>query len=102
MMIGKFTQNGDGYTGNIHTVSLSLADVTISPMTVKQGNGPDFVVIGETDGAEFEIGAAWKTTFTWLRRRSILQPTTRTTRLDSLILQHQNHPSKRVVFERMR
>jgi uncharacterized protein (DUF736 family) len=62
MMIGKFKQNGDGYTGSIHTVSWSLAYVTISPMTVKQGNGPDFVVIGETDGAEFEIGAAWKKT----------------------------------------
>ena len=61
-MIGKFTQNDDGYTGNIHHMGLSLPVVTFSPMPVKQGNGPDFVVIGQTVGAEFEIGAAWKKT----------------------------------------
>src|SRR5271170_6463726 len=62
MMIGKFTQNGDGYTGSIHHMGLSLPAVTFSPMPIKQGNGPDFVVIGATIGAEFEIGAAWKKT----------------------------------------
>ena len=34
-------------------------------MAVKRGDGPDFVVINETqdgDGDEFEIGAAWKKT----------------------------------------
>jgi uncharacterized protein (DUF736 family) len=62
MMIGKFTQNADAYTGSINAMGLSLPAVTFSPMPVKQGNGPDFVVIGATIGAEFEIGAAWKKT----------------------------------------
>jgi uncharacterized protein (DUF736 family) len=62
MMIGKFEQNGDGYTGIINALGLGVEAVTFSPVPVKQGHGPDFVVIGATNGAEFEIGAAWKKT----------------------------------------
>jgi uncharacterized protein (DUF736 family) len=62
MMIGKFTANGDGYKGSINALGVSLAAVTFSPMPVRQGHGPDFVVIGAISGAEFEIGAAWKKT----------------------------------------
>ena len=62
MMIGKFTPKDGGYKGSINALGLSLAAVTFSPMPVKQGHGPDFVVIGATAGAEFEIGAAWKKT----------------------------------------
>jgi uncharacterized protein (DUF736 family) len=58
----SFTQYGEGYTGSINTFGLSFAAVTFSPMPVKQGSGPDFVVIGTIIGAEFEIGAAWAKT----------------------------------------
>ena len=47
MNIGNFTQNGDGYTGHLRSVGLTLAEVTISPVTAKQGNGPDFAVLGK-------------------------------------------------------
>jgi len=62
MMIGKFTDNNGAYKGSVNALGLSLAAVTFSPMPVKQGSGPDFVVIGATSGAEFEVGAAWKKT----------------------------------------
>jgi len=59
MMIGKFTQEGEGYDGRLHTMGCSLSVVRFSPVPAKQGNGPDFVVIGWTEDAEFELGAAW-------------------------------------------
>ena len=61
MMIGKFTQAGDGYQGDIIGLGLKVASITFSPVPAKQGSGPDFVVLGndEIDG-EYEIGAAWK------------------------------------------
>jgi uncharacterized protein (DUF736 family) len=62
MMIGKFTQDGEGYTGSINTAGLSIAYVTFSPMPVKQGSGPDFVVLADGEGEQFELGAAWAKT----------------------------------------
>lgn len=64
MIIGKFTQDGEGYTGSINTAGLSIVEVTFSPMPVKHGSGPDFVVIGSHGDVEpdFEVGAAWAKT----------------------------------------
>jgi len=64
MNIGNFTQNGDGYTGHLRSVGLTLAEVTISPVTAKQGNGPDFAVLGKyaLRHDAFELGAAWART----------------------------------------
>lgn len=62
MKIGKFTQDGDGYTGSINTAGLSIAYVTFSPMPIKQGSGPDFVVLADGEGEQFELGAAWAKT----------------------------------------
>lgn len=46
MIIGKFTQQEQGYIGWIDTAGLRVADVTFSPMPLKQGSGPDFIVLG--------------------------------------------------------
>jgi uncharacterized protein (DUF736 family) len=63
MKIGNFTQQGEGYIGSIRTAGLAVADVVFSPMPVKQGSGPDFVVLGAgDDGEQFELGAAWAKT----------------------------------------
>jgi uncharacterized protein (DUF736 family) len=62
MIIGKFTQQEDGFIGWINTAGLGLADVRFSPMPVKQGNGPDFIVLGTGDTGDFELGAAWAKT----------------------------------------
>jgi uncharacterized protein (DUF736 family) len=61
MMIGKFSQDADGYVDEITGFGLKVASVTFSPVPAQQGSGPDFVVLGndETDG-EYEIGAAWQ------------------------------------------
>jgi uncharacterized protein (DUF736 family) len=62
MKIGSFTEQGAGYAGSISTAGLSVVDVTFSPIPVKQGSGPDFVVLGMAGGDEFELGAAWAKT----------------------------------------
>jgi len=64
MLIGKFTQEGDGYKGRIYGPHWRGVFVVFSPVPAKQGNGPDFVVIGEIegDGDDYEVGAAWKKT----------------------------------------
>jgi uncharacterized protein (DUF736 family) len=63
MMIGTFTQEGEGYTGQITSFALHVSGMTFSPVPVKQGNGPDFIVTGHTaEGKTFEIGAAWTKT----------------------------------------
>ena len=62
MKIGTFTHEGDGYTGSIATAGLNIAEVSFSPMPIKQGSGPDFVVLGATGGEQFELGAAWAKT----------------------------------------
>ena len=61
MMIGKFTQQGEGYTGWINCFRICLETVTFSPMPLKQGSGPDFVILAR-DLEEYEFGAAWKKT----------------------------------------
>jgi uncharacterized protein (DUF736 family) len=61
MKIGTFTQHGEGYTGWINTAGLDLTDVTFSAVPVKQGSGPDFVIIAG-EGEQFELGAAWAKT----------------------------------------
>jgi uncharacterized protein (DUF736 family) len=62
MKIGSFIQNGDDYTGSISTAGLGIEEVTFSPVPIKQGSGPDFVVLGTYDGEDFELGAAWAKT----------------------------------------
>jgi uncharacterized protein (DUF736 family) len=63
MMIGRFTQDGENYTGNILSLGLQVSVVVISQVPAKQGNGPDFVVLGEIEGRiendAFGIGAGW-------------------------------------------
>ena len=59
MMIGKFAEKKDGsYTGQVSSFALKVAGMTFRPMPVKQGSGPDFVVLGSDAGHEYEIGAA--------------------------------------------
>jgi uncharacterized protein (DUF736 family) len=64
MIIGKFTQQDDCYTGDIHGIGFGCWDVKFSPVPAKIGNGPDFVVITAPREAssEFELGAAWAKT----------------------------------------
>jgi uncharacterized protein (DUF736 family) len=65
MVIGKFTQQGDVYTGRLYSIGFACEYVTFSPVPAKLGKGPDFVVLGvpfEQDESEFELGAAWAKT----------------------------------------
>jgi uncharacterized protein (DUF736 family) len=71
MMIGKFMVEGDGYTGQLDALGLTVSGMTFSPVKDKQGGGPDFIVIGYGDPPEdpfdtgvnsYEVGAAWKKT----------------------------------------
>jgi uncharacterized protein (DUF736 family) len=63
MMIGKFTQQGDGYTGSIYAIGYGGQSVVFGPVPAKLGNGPDFVVLASFyEDGEFEIGAAWAKT----------------------------------------
>jgi uncharacterized protein (DUF736 family) len=64
MVTGKFTQQGDGYSGRLFGLGFGCRDVTFSPVLAKLGNGPDFVVLARPadDAEEFEIGAAWAKT----------------------------------------
>lgn len=62
MKIGTFIEDGDGYSGSISTAGLSITYVTFSPMPVKQGSGPDFVILAEGESEQFELGAAWAKT----------------------------------------
>src|SRR3954454_21498853 len=61
MIIGKFTQKGEVYAGNLYGIGFAIEHVVFSPVSAKQGNGPDFVVFGATheDEPEIELGAAW-------------------------------------------
>jgi uncharacterized protein (DUF736 family) len=61
MIIGKFTQSGEGYEGEITGFALKVAGINIRPMLTKQSSGPDFVVFGTDEaGQPYEMGAAWK------------------------------------------
>jgi uncharacterized protein (DUF736 family) len=68
MLIGKFTEEGEGYQGWIEAFALKVDGVRIMPMTAKMGAGPDYAVIAYTDGDMldeneiYELGAAWKKT----------------------------------------
>jgi len=64
MIIGKFTSDGEGYTGSIYGIGFGLPYVSFSPVPAKLGNGPDFVVIARppVDNADYELGAAWAKT----------------------------------------
>jgi uncharacterized protein (DUF736 family) len=60
MLIGTFTEAEDGYRGVITALALHVDDVIFSPVPVKQGDGPDFIVLA--NDTLYEIGAAWKKT----------------------------------------
>jgi uncharacterized protein (DUF736 family) len=64
MIIRKFGKEGDCYRGRIFSRERCGRVVAFRRISIKQGNGPDFVVTTETqDGVQFEeIGAAWKRT----------------------------------------
>jgi len=64
MKIGNFHQDGEHYNGDLHAIGFTLTEVDVSPVTAKQGNGPDFAVLGKyaLRHDAFEIGAAWSRT----------------------------------------
>ena len=64
MIIGKFTQKGEVYAGNLYGIGFAIPYVVFSPVSAKQGNGPDFVVFGapHEDEPASELGAAWTKT----------------------------------------
>ena len=66
MIIGKFKQQDDGYAGSIYGLGLESAVCHLQPVPAKQGNGPDFVVLGAPSEEESfeatELGAAWAKT----------------------------------------
>ena len=61
--IGTFKKDGNGYTGNIETLTLR-AKITFEPNTQKGDNSkaPDYRVFHISDGFTSEIGAAWTKT----------------------------------------
>ena len=47
MMIGKFkADEAGGYQGQLNALGLSVDPMTFRPMKNKQGDGPDFILIG--------------------------------------------------------
>jgi uncharacterized protein (DUF736 family) len=63
MIIGTFQKSGDGYSGEVLSFALHVPAVTFNAVPLKQGSGPDFVVLGlSEEDEEYEIGAAWKRT----------------------------------------
>jgi uncharacterized protein (DUF736 family) len=82
MIIGNFKAEEDGgYTGQLDTLGLSISGMTFCPVKDKQGNGPDFTIIGYGEWEDmsdadylmkfaphqpipnpnsYEVGAAWK------------------------------------------
>jgi uncharacterized protein (DUF736 family) len=57
--IGTFTKDGNGFSGNINTLTLK-AKVTFEPTTKKNDNAPDYRVFHIADDFTSEIGAAWR------------------------------------------
>jgi uncharacterized protein (DUF736 family) len=58
--IGTFRKGGNGYAGNIETLTLR-AKVTFEPANHKpSGSSPDYRVFHISDDFTSEIGAAWK------------------------------------------
>jgi uncharacterized protein (DUF736 family) len=64
MMIGNFCKEGAGYKGRIFSRERCGRVITFRPMSVEQGDGPDFVVQSEIEAGDDEtkIGVAWKRT----------------------------------------
>jgi uncharacterized protein (DUF736 family) len=62
MMIGKFTKDGDVYTGRIFGGEWRDITVSLNTVPAKKGNGPDYVAFAHDEDGVFEIGAAWKRT----------------------------------------
>jgi uncharacterized protein (DUF736 family) len=69
MLIGKFTTtDAGGYTGRIFNREWSGLDISIIPMPIKAGGGPNFLVLGSSEdladqgAVELELGAAWQKT----------------------------------------
>src|SRR3954447_14044204 len=64
MIIGKFTQKGEVYAGKLYGIGFAIEHVVFSPVSAKQGNGPDFLVTGAPHGDEAatDLGAAWAKT----------------------------------------
>src|SRR5271169_5135667 len=82
MRIGNFTaEDNGGYTGQLDALGLTISEMTFCPVKDKEGDGPDFTIIGygECDDATmfehaikfeagepvhspitYEVGAAWK------------------------------------------
>ena len=56
-IIGTFTKSGDGYTGSLKTVTLSVK-AKIMPTEKENDKAPDFRIFAGTT----EFGAAWKKT----------------------------------------
>jgi len=59
--IGTFKKDGNGYAGNIETLTLK-AKITFEPVDKKSDKAPDFRVFQIADEYTSEIGAAWKKT----------------------------------------
>jgi uncharacterized protein (DUF736 family) len=84
MIIGKFKADDDGgYKGELNALGLSVDTMTLRPVKDKEGDGPDFIVIGYGEFPDdfeelaklpppsvhglivhntntYEFGAAWK------------------------------------------
>ena len=59
--IGTFKKEGNGYAGNIETLTLK-AKITFEPQEKRSDKAPDFRVFHISDDFTSEIGAAWKKT----------------------------------------
>lgn len=55
--IGTFTQQNDGYTGAVRTLTVNVK-VKFVPNDKSKENAPDFRILA----GNYEIGAAWKKT----------------------------------------
>jgi uncharacterized protein (DUF736 family) len=60
-IIGTFIKDGNGYAGNIETLTLK-AKLTFEPTDKKSDKAPDYRVFHISDNFTSEIGAAWKKT----------------------------------------
>jgi uncharacterized protein (DUF736 family) len=59
--IGQFTRTRNGYSGNVHTLSLNAELVLVPAEPSDAENAPDYRIrLGDADGPE--IGAGWKRT----------------------------------------
>jgi uncharacterized protein (DUF736 family) len=60
-IIGTFKKDGNGFAGNIETLTLR-AKITFEPTDKKGDKAPDYRVFLISDDFTAEIGAAWKKT----------------------------------------